>query len=268
MNKSTRLGPEPWHPSGEADQSPAERVLGALAEQVHAVRTAELVEAVGLHANTVRAHLQELTAAGLVSIKTVPPAGRGRPAHLYAITAAGRAVPRVNDPAFAEYRGLTTAFATYLATRSEDPSEEARHIGRAWGVQLAAGEGPAKGKAPSAGETLPAGEALPAAEAPTEEETPTALVMRLLARLGFTPIPPGAESPSEGIALRTCPLLELAEEMPEVICQVHQGLVEGALEHYGSTRPAVELLPFAEPGACRLHLHPQQIDLMKEHDVR
>ncbi len=201
----------------------------ALSEQTRPVTTADLVDVVGLHANTVRAHLQELTAAGLVRMETVPPAGRGRPAHQYTITDQGRAVPRVNDPAFAEYRGLTTAFATYLAARSEDPSDEARDIGRAWGRQLASGE-------------------------ETDGADATGLVIRLLTRLGFTPVPPAEATPEEGIALRTCPLLELAEEMPEVICQVHQGLVEGALDQYGSRTTGVQLLPFEEPGACRLHL--------------
>lgn len=184
--------------------------------------------AVGLHANTIRAHLQELTVTGLVRMETVAPVGRGRPAHLYSITDEGRAVPRINDPAFAEYRGLTTAFATYLASRSDNPADEAREIGRAWGRQL--GDGAGGGAA-----------------------DPTGMVMRLLARLGFTPVPP-ATDPGEGIALRTCPLLELAEEMPEVICQVHQGLIEGALGRAGASTVGVELLPFAEPGACRLHL--------------
>lgn len=233
MNKSTRLGPAPWRASSDTDQSPAERVLAALAEQARPVTTNELVEAVGLHANTVRAHLQELTAAGLVRMETLPPAGRGRPAHQYAITDEGRSVPRVSDPAFAEYRGLTTAFATYLAARSDAPSDEAREIGRSWGRQLAAGEG---------------------ADAGADAADASAFVIRLLARLGFTPVPPAEDAPDEGIALRTCPLLELAEEMPEVICQVHQGLVEGALDQYGSGTTDVDLQPFIEPGACRLHL--------------
>jgi len=73
----------------------------------------------------------------------------------------------------------------------------------------------------------------------------------LLAELGFGPDPDG-----DDIALRTCPLLELAEEMPEVICQVHRGLVEGAMDHYGAPSDGVELLPFAEVGACRLRLRP------------
>lgn len=244
MANSKRLGPDPWRPSGGTEQAPAERVLTALAEQVRAVTTAELVAEVGLHPNTVRARLQELVEAGLVAMETVPPTGRGRPAHRYRITDEGRTAPRVNDPTFAEYRGLTTAFATYLAARSSDPSGEARQIGRAWGAQLAQA-------APRSG----AGLTDPASRA----RESSGLVVRLLARLGFTPVPPEAgPAADEGIALRTCPLLELAEEMPHVICQVHQGLVEGALDQYGSRSTEVELRAFSEPGACRLHLREAQ----------
>ena len=204
-----------------------------LAEKTRPVTTAELVAEVGFHANTVRAHLLELVEAGLVTVRSVAPAGRGRPAHVYSITEEGRAVPRVNDPAFAEYRGLTTAFATYLAASTEDPAEEARQIGRAWGRQLA-------------------DEAPDPVSGPVRETQE--VVVPLLARLGFTPVPPSGSPAVEGIALRTCPLLELAQEMPEVICRVHQGLVEGALEQTGASATEADLRPFSEPGACRLYL--------------
>lgn len=216
-------------PPADLGQAPGERLLAVLAEKSSAVTLNELVAQVGFHANTVRARLQELVDAGLVAVQQVAPAGRGRPAHQYSITEQGRTAPRVNDPAFAEYRGLTTAFAGYLAARTEDPSEDARQIGRAWGVQLGA-------------------------EVPRHTDDPTGRVVPLLARLGFTPVPPSSSAAREGIALRTCPLLELAEEMPEVICQVHQGLVEGALEQSGAAPTEVDLRPFSEPGACRLFL--------------
>jgi hypothetical protein len=35
---------------------------------------------------------------------------------------------------------------------------------------------------------------------------------------------------------------------------VHLGLAQGALEEYGAEPAGARLLPFAEPGACRLHL--------------
>jgi hypothetical protein len=39
-----------------------------------------------------------------------------------------------------------------------------------------------------------------------------------------------------------------------VVCQVHLGIVRGALEVYRGDPEPTALLPFAEPGACRLHL--------------
>src|SRR5690606_1954400 len=175
VNKPHPLGPTPLRPSKETDEPPAGRVLAALAEHVHPVTTAELVSQLGLHPNTVRSHLQELVDVGMVARETVPPAGRGRPAHRYRITDEGRAVPTVSDPAFAEYRGLTTAFASYLAARSAEPSAEARQIGRAWGAQLAESD-------------------------PTSRpgDTATRRVTRLLSKLGFSPVP--GPSPADGLA--------------------------------------------------------------------
>ncbi|HHU40076.1 MAG TPA: transcriptional regulator [Propionibacterium sp.] len=64
----------------------------------------------------------------------------------------------------------------------------------------------------------------------------------VLADLGFDP-----EEDGDTIRLRACPILDAATEHPEVVCAIHQGLVSGAS---GST--GVRLLPFAEPGACRI----------------
>ena len=58
------------------------------------------------------------------------------------------------------------------------------------------------------------------------------------------------------VRLRTCPLLEAARRHPEVVCEVHAGLVEGADAAYGGTGTGVDLRPFAVPGACLLALSP------------
>jgi predicted ArsR family transcriptional regulator len=56
------------------------------------------------------------------------------------------------------------------------------------------------------------------------------------------------------VRLTTCPLLEAAHRFPDVVCGVHLGIVRAALEEYGGDPTRSELLPFAEPGACRLEL--------------
>ena len=64
-------------------------------------------------------------------------------------------------------------------------------------------------------------------------------LLRTLAGQGFTP-----EETEEGIALRTCPLLSSAQRRPDVVCGIHQGLIDAI-----SPEPLI-LRPFAVPGAC------------------
>ncbi len=68
-------------------------------------------------------------------------------------------------------------------------------------------------------------------------------------RLGFSP-----QVEPDAVLLRTCPLLDAARRHPEVVCQVHLGLVDGALAAHEVTAPGARLEPFARPGACVLTL--------------
>ena len=66
---------------------------------------------------------------------------------------------------------------------------------------------------------------------------------------------PGSKDAQAGsVRLTRCPLLEAAHRYPDVVCGVHLGLAQGALEAYGADLDGAALLPFAEPGACLLHL--------------
>ena len=58
------------------------------------------------------------------------------------------------------------------------------------------------------------------------------------------------------VLLRTCPLLDAARRHPEVVCQVHLGLVAGALEAHREPSDGLRLAPFSRPGACELTLPP------------
>ena len=96
----------------------------------------------------------------------------------------------------------------------------------------------------------------------------------LLGRLGFSPRrrPATTEVETDGagvavdvggrelIELRTCPLLDVATEFPDVICQAHHGLIDAAYTAAGESAEGVELIPFAAPGACHVLLprfHPR-----------
>ena len=239
------MGPAPTRPPAEP---PAElldparrRLLGVLAGLGGGpgATVADLVAAVGGHPNTTRHHLRALRSAGLVRAEQTPPSGgRGRPATRYAATRAGREAdsPGSGGAAAEEYVALAGAFAQRLAERDGDPGADARAIGQAWGGGLAASHAAAEGDG---------------TDRSAEER-----VLGLLDRLGFSPAAePGDESGSgTTVLLRTCPLLDAAKRHPDVVCQVHLGLVTGALEGFGAPADGVGLVPFARPGACVLSL--------------
>lgn len=213
--KNTTLGPRPAPGADPSYLGAAVRqVLEALRAAARPMRVSELAEAVGSHENTVRSHLGQLRDRSLVRTTTAPAEGRGRPAVLY--EAGPRPGARVD-----EYRALAGAFAADLLTYEQSPAVRAREIGRGWGERL---------RSPQAG------------GAGIERLETT------LADLGFGPVRDG-----ETVRLTTCPLLELAVESPDVICQVHLGLVDGTLDR-GPEEEPVELTPFAEPGACLLRV--------------
>ena len=226
-------------------------MLRHVAESGVGLTVGDLAAALGGHPNSTRHHLRALVTAGLVQAGVrAGEGGRGRPAARYVVTPDGRSAAsgsRPGDPQVEEYLALAGAFADRLAVLGVDAEEESRSVGRAWGAALAARDLPAR--------DLPASDHA-AGSGPAE---PRRQVLALLDRLGFSPrtrSAPGAEAPEDTreVELLTCPLLDAARRHPEVVCQVHAGLVSGADAAYGGSGEGVRLVPFASPGACHLTL--------------
>ncbi|WP_200949242.1 metalloregulator ArsR/SmtB family transcription factor [Phycicoccus sp. Soil748] len=218
------LGPRPASASATAGTAPSRAagvVLELLAAHRDPVTAAALAASSGQHTNTVREHLDALVDAGLATRERAESLGRGRPAWLYAAT-------ELQQPVVREYAGLATALAMQLARTSLHPRDDAVEAGRVWGEQLA-------------GERTP-----PSSPAGARRE-----VVDLLTGLGFDPT---ADSRVQTVRLRQCPLIAAAREEPEVVCSVHLGIVRGALETWDTHSDETSLVPFAEPGACLLHL--------------
>lgn len=207
--------------------SPAQStVLRALEAEASPVTLSSLCAATSLHPNTVREHLEALEQTGLVRRSKAPTRGRGRPAWEYSLVAGGE------DPVVAEYAGLAATLAAALSRLSRHPGRDAVDAGRTWGAQLAAGT------------TAPDGSGAVARRR---------AVVALLERLRFSPTTgPRATT----VRLTSCPLLGVAEQYPDVVCGIHRGLVEGALDRWGDSTTDVALRPFAEPGACLLTMTP------------
>ena len=212
---------------GGRRRAPLSRSRSALLETLRAqtepTTLAALAASTGLHANTVRELLDALVRDGLAHRHPQAPAGRGRPAWLYQATGGDAA-------AAPEYAGLASALAAAIHRTSTSPVDDAVAAGTEWGHELARDRG--------------AGPAASAVAARRE-------VVSLLDAVGFAPQP---DARSSTVRLTRCPLLEAAHKHPDVVCGVHLGLARGALEEYGADPDGTELLPFAEPGACRLHL--------------
>lgn len=216
-------------------------VLRVLVDAEEAVSITDVSSRIGCHPNSARAHLDGLVRDGVGHRTLVPSGGRGRPHYRYASAPGADAALRAiesSDLVLDEYRGLVAAFAAVL--RSTSPSltrATARDVGRAWAGSL---PGPAAGVGPAG------------------------WVVDLLGRLGFSPRPgvgppprpdveASAPAPMALVELRTCPLLDVATEFPDVVCQVHHGLIEAAHAAAGGSGE-IELVAFAAPGACHVHL--------------
>jgi predicted ArsR family transcriptional regulator len=67
----------------------------------------------------------------------------------------------------------------------------------------------------------------------------------VLERLGFAPA-----REERGIRLRACPFLDAARVHPEIVCQVHRGIIERVVEPDADVR----LVPFDAPSGCLVSL--------------
>lgn len=227
------LGPDPSDRHPEAPVTPIAsgraQVLNALRSTTEALSVAQLQSATGLHVNTLRGHLDALLHDGEATRAAAPSTGRGRPAWLYR--------PAVEDPAATELAGLAMALAEALIEGSPTPDEAAARAGIGWGVRLAQ---EVAGLEPG----TPFG-------SPSGSPSDIGLLRSVLSRMGFAP---EAAADPDVVRLTRCPLLEAARARPEIVCNVHRGVVQGVLRVAGAADRETRLQPFAEPGACLLFM--------------
>jgi len=196
---------------------------------LHATREPLSVDAVasrlGLHPNTARFHLEQLTRIGAVERTTEARTAPGRPRTLY------RAVHRV-PVGRRSYRLLAEVLTQSFATAVARPEQAAVEAGQVWGRSLVERE---------PGRSRPA-----AVEA-------TGRLVEVLDEVGFAP-EPVTEGRRNRILLHHCPFLEAARQHPEVVCAVHLGLMNGVLGKLGARVRTDRLEPFVAPDLCVAHL--------------
>lgn len=222
-------------PTHETDGDPSLRHRGLSAQ--------ELADVVGLHLTTVRFHLDQLVAAGLLMTVQAPPSGAGRPRKLYALPSAVISAP--TDPlALQAYAALSEVIAAGDAR--DDPlvksPAELEQSGREW-----------------------ARDHLARLVVRIEEHAPATTpgawlgkigaVLDLLVGWGHAPeVRTTAGGHEVDILLRDCPFMALARDSPQLVCGVHRGLLRGALDALGEESADLDLQPLVDQRTCRAHL--------------
>lgn len=126
----------------------------------------------------------------------------------------------------APFAALANVLADQVALLSDNPARAGIEAGQRWGATLS---GSATGN------------------------DARRAVLDSLAALGFAP----RVEEDHSISLLSCPLLSAAQENPQVICNVHLGIVQGILKSHGRDPLGSRILPFALEHGCRLELAPQ-----------
>lgn len=191
-----------------------EQLLDLLRSAERPQPVAALAAELGLHQNTVRAHLQLLEEAELVVSAPDRSGRRGRPPSLFS------AVPAEAE----QEHGLLAASLASALEPLPDGRALAESAGRSWGGVMVERLEP--GRAPDDGVCIER-------------------VARLLRRRGFAP-----ERKHDELVMHRCPFRELAECYPGVVCSFHAGLIDGALENLGSNLGLGSLEAWVTPSTC------------------
>ena len=196
-------------------------ILAELRSSADPLGVADLATTLDGHPNTVRFHLEALTAEGRVEECADTRESVGRPRRLY------RAAPGMDRGGPTNYRLLAELLVENLAADPE-AVDRATEMGRRWGQAHA--------------RTSDDGAA-------SDPATARERLRSLLERLDFAPAP-SPDGDTSTIGLGHCPFLETVGEHPNVVCAIHLGLMRGALDGWAAPLTVDALEPFGTPDRC------------------
>lgn len=200
-------------------------VLAGLRKADRPLSVQQVAEQTGLHVNTARSHLDGLVADGLAERTAEERATPGRPRILY--------IARAEVPGPRSF-ALLAEMLTGLVASLGGAGPAAIEAGHAWGRHLV--------DRPAPSQRIDADDA-------------TARLNRVLDAIGFQP---EVRTGSDGaeVRLHHCPFREVAQRHTDVVCAIHLGLMQGALDELRAPLEAESLEPFVTPNLCVGQLRP------------
>lgn len=193
-----------------------------LARSPRPLATAEVAEALGLHVNTVRPHLERMREVGLLTVEVDSRGGVGRPQHRYAVAPDAPSLG-FEPPVMPYLASMLVRMVEQLGGSGADAFEVGRDQGRAEATRYTT--------APSCIEGLVAE----------------------MDRLGFDPSVAAADEQGDTalIAFSHCPFHPLAEDHPDVVCSLHRGMIEGFVDAMGDAA-VTDFRSLAQAPSCQV----------------
>jgi predicted ArsR family transcriptional regulator len=195
-------------------------VLARLRAADRPLSAPDVAELTGLHVNTARFHLDALVSDGLAERSAEERDIPGRPRILYAA--------RGELPGPRSYKLLAEMLTGLVASLGDRAAST--EAGRAWGRHLVERAAPSQR---------------------VDADEATVRLNRVLDAIGFQPeIRRGKTKTDIEIRLHHCPFREVAERHTDVVCEIHLGLMQGALLELQAPVEATALEPFVSPNLC------------------
>lgn len=173
------------------------RVLRHLLSSEGSVSVQTVAEALALHSNTARFHLEALVESGYASRGIDRSHGQGRPRSLYNVTPEAPVVDAVH------LRDMTEVLVRQLILSAPDPDRVAEDVGRAWGHEM--GESAAKTR--------------------THANAKLDGLLQYMTAMGFT-----SEQGDGSVRYHHCPYRRIGQPALGSICKIHLGMMRGYLE--------------------------------------
>ena len=199
-------------------------VITLLHNSPEPLSVADIAKKVGIHVNTARFHLESLVYTNQANRQVESRPGPGRPRVVYSPI---KQLPPHEPPrGFAQLAQILTGA---VVETNPDAATWLYGVGQEWGRFLTTKSPPF---------------------APVDEAKVASRVLLMLDELGFAPELDRAGDGRRRLWLHRCPFSQIARQRPGVPCQLHAGLVNGALAEMRSALRMVELEPHGATHEC------------------